>query len=651
MLNSVGLSSPKYRADIDGLRAIAVLSVVGFHAFPNIVRGGFVGVDIFFVISGFLISTIIFQSLEENNFSLFQFYIRRIKRIFPALLVVLVVSFIFGWLVLFPDEYQVLGKHIAGSSVFISNFLLWHESGYFDRVAETKPLLHLWSLGVEEQFYIIWPLLLFFAWKKRLNLLSIIFIIMAISFALNMAEVKNNPTATFYSPQTRFWELLLGACLAYLKIKQKDNEVERKLMKSTIFSFLGILLILISIFSITNEYAYPGWLALLPTVGAAFIILADSRGWFNRKLLANHIMVWFGLISFPLYLWHWPLLSFARIMEGKSPWWVVRISMVVVSIFLAWLTYKFIERPIRFSGENKKIAFILVFFMVNVGIIGFGAKISNGYQYRPSYIETFMTQEVSHEFMDWKYGANELCLKRYPFDTNKYKFWFCMQEKDSEPTIMLIGSSFANQLYPGLSKNKKLNHHTVLSMGTCIAGLPGGYGDPDHPCFGDRVEKQCVFIDNIISKTKSLRYVIMDTVISTDLNYLKKLSERIKFIENLGVKVILLIPHLKPTFDIKACYKNIFSKKTRDCSFNFSEKEKQLQDFKFIMSSISQLNPNTLFFDQNDLYCEEHHCSYTKNGMPLYRDELHTSEYGSIKLSDIFVEWSEKNLPEILSRQ
>src|SRR5260370_40148903 len=161
------LTHPKYRPDIDGLRAVAVLLVVGFHAFPDWVKGGFIGVDIFFVISGFLISTIIFENLERNSFSFIAFYSRRIRRIFPALLVVLIAAFAIGRFTLLPDEYRQLGKHIAGGAGFVANFVLWNESGYFDRAAETKPLPHLWSLGIEEQFYIVFPLLLWLAWQRR----------------------------------------------------------------------------------------------------------------------------------------------------------------------------------------------------------------------------------------------------------------------------------------------------------------------------------------------------------------------------------------------------------------------------------------------------------------------------------------------------
>ena len=208
---------PTYRADIDGLRALAVIAVIGFHAFPQAVPGGFIGVDLFFVISGFLISTILYENLIAHSFSFTDFYARRIRRIFPALMVVLASAYAIGWFVLLPDEYAQLGKHIAGGAGFIENFLLWHESGYFDNAAETKPLLHLWSLGIEEQFYIVWPILLWLAYRARLNLLSLTILIGGASFILNLwgTQVSPNPVATFYSPQTRFWELLMGAVLAY----------------------------------------------------------------------------------------------------------------------------------------------------------------------------------------------------------------------------------------------------------------------------------------------------------------------------------------------------------------------------------------------------------------------------------------------------
>src|SRR6204780_505054 len=206
---------PDYRPDIDGLRAIAVLAVIGFHAFPAWIRGGFIGVDVFFVISGYLISTILLTGMERGSFRFSQFYIRRIRRIFPALIVVLLSLLVVGWLVLFSIEYMALGKHVAGSAAFVSNFVLWNEADYFDKAAPTKPLLHIWSLGIEEQFYVIWPLLLYLTWKRKAATLTLLLLLLVVSFTFNVRSAHSNPAADFYSPLTRFWELMAGAVLAY----------------------------------------------------------------------------------------------------------------------------------------------------------------------------------------------------------------------------------------------------------------------------------------------------------------------------------------------------------------------------------------------------------------------------------------------------
>lgn len=200
-----------YRADVDGLRAIAVLSVLLFHAFPSIVRGGFVGVDIFFVISGFLICGIIVKNLEVDSFSFFEFYKRRVTRIFPALAIVLAASLVFGWHALLAEEYKKLAKHVLGGSIFIDNFFLYKESGYWDVTTKAKPLMHLWSLGIEEQFYIAFPILLYFSFKSGTSIVRILSFAIASSFIVNIVQVRSNSVAAFYLPWARAWELLLGA--------------------------------------------------------------------------------------------------------------------------------------------------------------------------------------------------------------------------------------------------------------------------------------------------------------------------------------------------------------------------------------------------------------------------------------------------------
>lgn len=391
------LSNPKYRADIDGLRAIAVLAVVIFHAFPSALRGGFIGVDIFFVISGFLISTIIYENVRNETFSFRDFYSRRIRRIFPALLVVITATFLFGFFILSPDEFSALGKLVAAGIGFVANLVLWSEAGYFDAATETKPLLHLWSLGIEEQFYIIWPLLLIFAWKRKVSLLIVTIIVLLTSFSFNIFNIKTDPVATFYSPLTRIWELLFGSVLAWILVFKKDafvnfnfkinkqlsrykpfNNAEEKNIFANILSILGIALFIIGFVEITKESFFPGYWALVPVVGAVMVIMAGPEAWINRKILSSKIAVWFGLISFPLYLWHWPILSYGRIYYDKVPPDGFRWGAVLLSILLAWLTVKYIEKPFRYSKRRTqtKVIFLSCAALI-IGILGLIAYKTN----------------------------------------------------------------------------------------------------------------------------------------------------------------------------------------------------------------------------------------------------------------------------------
>ncbi len=344
---------PKYRPDIDGLRAVAVGSVLAYHAFPSLLPGGFIGVDIFFVISGFLITTILLQSLAAGDFSYRDFYARRIRRIFPALVLVLLATLAFGWYVLLPGEFSQLGKQTTGGAAFFANLVFLGEAGYFDATAETKPLLHLWSLGIEEQFYIFWPLLLGLAWRKRWPILRVTLAVAALSFLVNVLTVQPHRAAAFYSPLSRAWELMAGGLLAAMRLQAMNAPAGsgaagdgRPWMKH-VQSVVGIGLIVLGLFMTRSTKAFPGWWALLPVLGAVSCIAAGPNGVLNRYLLSNRLMVWIGLISYPLYLWHWPLLSYARIVAGGEPSLQVRIAMVVASVVLAWATYRFLERFVK----------------------------------------------------------------------------------------------------------------------------------------------------------------------------------------------------------------------------------------------------------------------------------------------------------------
>lgn len=354
-----------YRSDIDGLRAVAVSSVIAFHAFPNIFKGGFIGVDIFFVISGFLIGSIIFGDLEHGGFSYRRFYTRRIKRIFPSLFLTCLAVFLVGWYVLLPDEFSRLGKHLAAGAGFVSNLTLWNEAGYFDASADTKPLLHLWSLGIEEQFYILWPLVLHSVWKRRYNFLGITLTIAVASWLYSAVTASADAVAGFYSPLSRFWELMIGGILAYLTMHKGEWLVKFGALRSAV----GALLIGVSIFFLNNEFHFPGYWALLPTIGTFLVISAGRETWINRYLLGNSLTVGVGLISYPLYLWHWPILVFLKIIKGKILTPTDRLSVIAASVVLAFITYWLIERPIR-QSSNIRWPQGLAVAMGTVAIVG-----------------------------------------------------------------------------------------------------------------------------------------------------------------------------------------------------------------------------------------------------------------------------------------
>jgi peptidoglycan/LPS O-acetylase OafA/YrhL len=438
-LTASDLVHPKYRADIDGLRAIAILSVVIFHAYPQKLPGGFVGVDVFFVISGFLISTIIFKSLEKNAFSFYDFYMRRARRIFPALFLVLACSFAFGWFVLLADEYSQLGKHIAAGAGFFSNFVLANESGYFDNSGETKPLLHLWSLGIEEQFYLFWPLIGWSIYKFRINIYFVLTCVVAISFALNVIYLKNSPVFTFYSPLTRGWELCSGAALAWYCLQRSEHVINPSNLRINTQAVLGIVLIGIGIFLYDKNSHFPGWLAVLPVLGAVLLILAGDHAWINKHILSNRLMVWFGLISFPLYLWHWPLLSFAHIIEGRTPRSHIRFQLILLAIALSWLTFRLIEKPIRAQAHTLRVNFSLILLMGVVGLAGYCTDaLWEGLESRsfPSNTNPNYVKAVN----DWGYPKG---LKEKSVDKVKY-----FTNSDRPPEVLFIGDSHVEHFGP-----------------------------------------------------------------------------------------------------------------------------------------------------------------------------------------------------------
>lgn len=371
-----GAAGGPYRADIDGLRAVAVLAVLVFHAQPSWLPGGFIGVDIFFVISGYLISSIIFRELAAGRFTLRRFYERRIRRIFPALALVLLAALALGWFRLLPTELVQLGKHVAASVGFVQNLWLWHEVGYFDPAAETKPLLHLWSLGVEEQFYLLYPLLLAWLSRRGVRPLSLITLIGLGSFAAELFTQRWSPEGAYFLPHARFWELMVGALVA----ARAANAVPAPLspQRGNAQAFAGLALVVLGLSVIERTFTFPGWWAWLPVGGAALLISAGPEAWVNRRLLSMPPLVGIGLISYPLYLWHWVLLAYLRIAEpdGPSP---RQLVLVVAASFLgAWLTYRVVERPIRAQRTWLARPLPLLALLAGVGSLGLVAVALQG---------------------------------------------------------------------------------------------------------------------------------------------------------------------------------------------------------------------------------------------------------------------------------
>ncbi|HUQ98887.1 MAG TPA: acyltransferase family protein [Gemmatimonadaceae bacterium] len=370
----VGRRSP-YRADIDGLRAVAVLAVVAFHANVTRLQGGFAGVDVFFVISGYLISGLILPQIEAGNFSFTQFYVRRINRILPALVLILAVSLATGWVILAPGEYRQLGKHVVGGSTFSSNFILWNEAGYFD--SPDKPLLHLWSLAVEEQFYLIWPALALIAWSWRVSLRWTVLVLIATSFALSAWLVSHSGgSSAFYSPTTRFWEIMAGALLVQAELHSRNDKATASSSAAArnVISITGAALLVGAFIALDRDTPWPGWWAALPVIGTVLIVAAGNDAWINRQVLSNRAVVYVGLISYPFYLWHWPLIVMGRLVKLPPVRPAMMSAIVAIAFVLAILTFHFLEKPIRFGARKARSARILLIALAAAGLAGLAAQ-------------------------------------------------------------------------------------------------------------------------------------------------------------------------------------------------------------------------------------------------------------------------------------
>jgi peptidoglycan/LPS O-acetylase OafA/YrhL len=630
-----------YRADIDGLRAIAIISVVMFHMVPEYFAGGFAGVDIFFVISGYLISSIIMQQMEKKTFTFFDFYMKRVIRLFPSLLIVLVSSFLIGWFILLPTEFEQLGKHVAGGSGFLANIVLFKEVNYFNKASELKPLLHLWSLGIEEQFYFFWPVILFITWKIKPKFVPYLAIaLIAYSFGINLNKIQKKPEFAFFMPQSRFWELFFGCLLGYFDF------INMKLVHTKIQNTVGIvgfLTCLLSFAILDGSSQFPGYLALIPVIGTSLIIISGSDSFLSKTLLSHPFLVFIGLISYPLYLWHWPLLSFSHIMyNGPAPIFV-RIWLVILASILASFTFKFIEKPLK--GLNATIRFKLMsFFVIGVATIGIFGWLAYKKTIQPLASHQNL-KRISDALNDWDFPGrlnpifDELGNLLYSQGTNKRK-------------VIFIGDSNVQQYYPRLEKNLEMNPNSlsiIFATGGGCMPLPDVKNDGKYSFCGSWIDngyKAAIEDENIenvviaaqwtkyfpanggfyILKNKQKFYLSNQSAYSDVLN---NLSTKIKALIKLNKKVYLILN--TPVGEDFAPLSNL----KRTLSFNpisYQEKRVLRKDFESkyisILSQIERIaiSSGAKVINPLDYLCgkENDPCLIsTKDGKPIYKDVSH----------------------------
>lgn len=623
----------KYRPDIDGLRAIAVIFVVCFHAFPNIFKGGFVGVDIFFVISGYLITKIIFESLNAGVFSFQDFYLRRIKRIFPALSLVLFAVCLFGSLSLYVDEYNHLKKHMAGGGFFLSNFLLWSESGYFDVSAETKPLLHLWSLGVEEQFYLVWPLLIFFAWRKKIRLGFLIPLLAAASFFYGVLVIFDDAVGAFYSPVSRFWELLSGGCLAVFAAQnKKDSVYDSEVSSSNFLSVIGAALLVLSFLIIDRSDLFPGLWAVFPVLSAICLIAAGDRAYINRKILSNPVLVWFGLISFPLYLWHWPLISFSHIIFGDLHKEIIRIAVIFISILLAWGTYNFIEQPIRSAKCSYLRLPLLCLLLLSIGLFGAAA-----YVQEPKSIDSPPQKESTNV---WPLKKKVMLLgdshahhlehglkKQLGPNLSNMSFPSCIPFWGLDVYSKIYKQKYClnaiKNAYDYLEKDKDIGMVVLASMGPVYMS-----GETFHGMGLRRVDGLQMALNNNLSVTD--RWEMYETALRDSLLRLQVNNKKVIF--------VIDVPEIG--LDPKSCFLNekaigvdssppIRRQNLSNCTVSRADYNNRVGRYKEIISRVINDFPKVTLFDPTSFFCNEEFCDVIKDNKVLYSDSDHLSSEGS----------------------
>jgi peptidoglycan/LPS O-acetylase OafA/YrhL len=454
-----------YRSDIDGLRAVAVVPVVFYHAGYATFSGGFVGVDVFFVISGFLITSIIYRDIQSQTFSYRQFYARRVRRLFPALFSVVLASCVAAYLLLLPEELRDFGQSVFSIVLFASNFLFWSESGYFAQAAELKPLLHTWSLAIEEQYYLLFPMFLLAV--KRLPAqpyLQWVWVLLLGSFAVSVWSVHQAPDAAFYLLPSRMWELLLGSVLAMQMPRLQSRAV------AELLAWIGLGLIGLAVFAFEAGMRFPGVAALAPCLGTALIITSGAQFQTSvTRLLSLRVLVFVGLISYSLYLWHWPIIAFTKHYLGAPLAPPTVLSVVVISVLLSIFSWRYIEQPFRGAGARLsttalfRAAFSVASMLVVCGLV---FDLSRGLPVRlPDAVNEIAG--VGNQ----RPAANDLCGAGQVHNTFTHPR--CQLLAGSlKPSILVWGDSHANVLLPALRDSlQPIQRNAIYSVANGCAPL------------------------------------------------------------------------------------------------------------------------------------------------------------------------------------
>lgn len=626
-----------YRQDIDGMRAMAIIAVILYHAFPKVFPGGFLGVDIFFVLSGYLV----IGKLCDSHFNLKQFYIRRIQRILPSLVLLLATFMTLGYFFLYANEYQSLNRHVMASLLFSNHWLLIHEMGYFDSLADFKPLLQLWSLSIEEQFYLFLPLMTFLFYKKKWPLKVGVGCLLVISLIFNVT-LNFQGVDTYYLPSCRLWEFCLGGLLVSNNRFKKD--------------FSGVVFILFIVaLCFLNSVQYRLLMNLLVCVGTSLLII--HPGWVNRHILQRPGMIYLGLISYPLYLWHWSLLSFFRIIYAGAIGLGLTMGLIVLSVFLSVLTYKWVETPIRRSVSQTKIVFFCLFLLLVLGLMASIIDMRQGLIFRPINLERQILLDDLQHFDDYKKKFTKCHIDGVDL---------CLKNDRKNPSYVVWGDSHAEHLFPGLVSQLPHKSGMLISTHSCppLLGVQAFWqGDVDS-CLQTN---QHIF--QALKKLSSVKVVILSAVglfyISNTMSsdqmidafspayfhlqlahdagedksevFLHGMQQSINALQKLGKKVIVLEDNpLLPIMPIQ-CLARPLQKKQDFCQLPLNQVQKIQSSYHQLLLKLRLKNPKILFYSSLDGLCHDNQCPIIENGHFLYRDSQHLSLAASEQLAKGFL--------------